>query len=180
MAGRPRLFNDEKKWCPGCRDWIPLSNFGNCKRMPSGKRSRCKKCFKEQNAPHMQKYLYGLSDRHRQELWDKQNKCCAICHEPISIIKRTDSYLDYDRITKEVRGLLCHRCSLGLRNFQESQMLLAEAVKYLNRFDIARKQRKKGVKTCSYPASRRQRAGESSGHDASNASCPKTTPSSNG
>ena len=68
--GRNRLFDSQKKWCPGCKAWLPLDNFGNCKSQPSGKRSRCKLCFKEQNTPHVRKYQNGMSDTEIVVLWE--------------------------------------------------------------------------------------------------------------
>lgn len=154
MAGRKRLFDSQIKWCPGCLDWRPLAEFGNCKSAPSGKKSRCKKCFQLQNAPHMRKYLYGISDEERLVMWEKQDKCCAVCHESIPLQGRYRTHVDTDPATKEPRGLLCSRCNYGLKSFHDSQVLLEAATKYLKRFELERRQRRRsGIKPlCSSPA----------------------------
>jgi hypothetical protein len=160
-----RLFDNEKKWCPGCKDWRPLEEFYNCRSSASGKKSRCKKHFQEQNAPHMRKYLYGLSDAEVLALWEEQGRKCIICQEPIPLQNRHLAPIDLDPATGEVRGMLCARCNWGLGSFRDNQTLLQAAIKYLRRFELKRKElRGKGIKTiCSSHASHRQRTGGTSG-----------------
>jgi hypothetical protein len=177
-----RLFNDKEKWCPGCKAWLPLDRFHNCKSEPSGKRTRCKVCFKKQNDPHVRKYLYGLTDTQLMALWEKQEKRCGICREPIPFRGGQASHIDNDRATGEVRGLLCPKCNRGLRAFQDNQVLLMEAAKYLRAFERERKERrKKGIEpVCLSHALPRQRGGGTSGHVVSVASSPRITQSLNG
>jgi len=42
--------------------------------------------------------------------------------------------VDHDHKNGEVRGLLCHRCNVGLGNFQDNPELLLKAYKYLKDF----------------------------------------------
>jgi hypothetical protein len=142
LMGRHRMFNDKEKWCPGCKAWLPLDNFGNCKSQPSGKRSRCKLCFKEQNTPHVRKYQNGMSDAEIVVLWEKLHRACAVCHDPIPSMDRSSSHIDRDPATREVRGLLCTRCDWGLASFRDNQIILQAAVDYLRRFELKRRERR--------------------------------------
>ena len=110
-----KLYNDHSKYCPGCKAWLPLDSFHNCRSEPSGRRTRCKKCFKEQNDPHVRKYLYGLDDAQLMALWEKQERRCGICREPIPFRGGQASHIDHDHATGEVRGILCPRCNRGLQ-----------------------------------------------------------------
>jgi predicted amidophosphoribosyltransferase len=142
-----KLFNDREKWCPGCKAWLPLSDFHNCKTQTSGKKSRCKKCWKKQNAPHVRKYLNGMSDSELLVLWEKQHKCCAICQKPIPFLGRRLSHIDRDPATREVRGLLCSKCNWGMGSFKDNQAILTAAVEYLKRFEMERRdRRRRGIK----------------------------------
>ena len=140
---RERHLRSREKWCPGCKVWLPLERFGNYSRSPSGKRARCKACFKEQNAPHIRKYLYGLPDSGLLAIWEGQGRCCAVCRENLPSQDRHACHVDRDPATGIVRGLLCPKCSRGLGGLQGSQVLLMEAVKYLRRFELRRHERRK-------------------------------------
>jgi hypothetical protein len=177
-----KMYNEREKYCPGCKAWLPLDRFHNCKSEPSGKRTRCKICFKRQNDPHVRKYLYGLTDEQLMALWEKQERRCGVCREPIPFRGGQASHIDHDRITGEVRGILCPRCNRGLRAFQDNQVLLAEAAKYLQKFEKERKERRKrGIEpVCLSHALPPRRTEGASGRSVSSASSPKTTPSLNG
>ena len=65
-----------------------------------------------------------------QALAEAQNRLCAICHGPSGVMRL---HLDHDHETKEVRGLLCHTCNIGLGMFRDSVLLLEAATNYLKR-----------------------------------------------
>jgi DNA-directed RNA polymerase subunit RPC12/RpoP len=72
---------------------------------------------------------YGLAPDEFQELLESQDYKCAICgtDEP----GKTSWNVDHDHKTNKVRGILCHRCNVGLGHFYDSVEALQEAVKYL-------------------------------------------------
>lgn len=74
---------------------------------------------------------YGITIERYRELLEEQGGCCAICRatEVGSNVKRW--HLDHCHATGKVRGLLCHRCNMGLGYFRDDPALLAEAIKYL-------------------------------------------------
>ena len=67
----------------------------------------------------------------RQEykaLFAQQQGCCAICKEP----SRRRLLVDRCRRRKVVRGLLCGRCYLGIRAFNEDPCLIRIAAGLLS------------------------------------------------
>lgn len=62
-----------------------------------------------------------------------QDNCCAICNRSFS---STMSYVDVDKETDLVRGLLCETCDLALSHFKDNLKILESAVKYLKKGSI--------------------------------------------
>lgn len=75
---------------------------------------------------------YGLSQEEFSVLLKKQNGCCAICEE-VFVPTKTHPRLsvDHDHKTKTIRGLLCHKCNVGLGLFRDSETYLQNALAYL-------------------------------------------------
>lgn len=72
---------------------------------------------------------YGLTPEAYYELLDQQNHVCAICggsDEVKGILS-----VDHCHETNRVRGLLCHRCNVGLGHFRDDPALLARAAQYV-------------------------------------------------
>lgn len=72
------------------------------------------------------KYRRGLTADQYDKLLISQSGRCAICRKPM----RTP-HIDHDHATGKVRGLLCVKCNLGLGQFDESVLLLEQAIRYL-------------------------------------------------
>lgn len=70
---------------------------------------------------------YGISLEEFDRLVKKQNGRCAICSEAFS----KTPHVDHDHQTGQIRGLLCLPCNTGLGFFQDSVVLLAHAIVYL-------------------------------------------------
>lgn len=60
-----------------------------------------------------------------------QSGACAICREPSKQHRRLS--VDHDHRTGLARGLLCHRCNLGLGHFEDDVERLRTAIAYLDR-----------------------------------------------
>ena len=118
------------KECVSCNKELPLSSFGNNKRMKDGLNQYCRKCAQEKNKNYRQKYLYGLSEQEFFKLLEKQDNRCAICGTHRDVLTR-DLHIDHDHETGEVRGLLCISCNTGLGQFRDSKDLLTFAIAYL-------------------------------------------------
>lgn len=76
---------------------------------------------------------YGISLEEYNELLAKQNGKCAIC-EKESEFTKTHSKLgvDHDHKTGKVRGLLCHRCNVGIGFLAEDLNRIYKVLDYLN------------------------------------------------
>lgn len=84
------------------------------------------------------KRIYGLAWSVYLNMYKQQDGKCAICSKNISIFSlrdiTTSAQVDHDHSTKEVRGLLCHRCNCGLGNFNDNIELMERAKQYLEVF----------------------------------------------
>lgn len=77
-------------------------------------------------AAQLQRARTGFTPELYDKLLEKQQGLCAICGEHMG---RTHS--DHDHVTGKPRGLLCHKCNMGLGLFRDSSMILRAAAEYL-------------------------------------------------
>ncbi len=78
------------------------------------------------------KYSYGLTREQWQALYDKQRGKCALCSgNGHTGGREAKLYVDHDHVTKKVRGLLCHRCNLGLGALGDNEEGLLKALAYI-------------------------------------------------
>ena len=73
------------------------------------------------------KHYYGITLEDYETLLEKQNWCCAICHET------TKLNVDHSHMSLNIRGLLCSNCNLGLGHFKNDPNILKLALGYLER-----------------------------------------------
>jgi hypothetical protein len=74
---------------------------------------------------------YGISERHYNWLFTKQDGTCAICKSKLANHIWGKLNIDHCHKTKTVRGLLCSPCNMGLGKFNDDPELLAKARDYL-------------------------------------------------
>jgi len=77
------------------------------------------------------KKTYGISLVDYTNILQSQNSKCAICNVHKDFAHK-GLYVDHCHITKNVRGLLCGECNLGLGKFKEDSNLIGRAFIYLN------------------------------------------------
>ena len=75
-------------------------------------------------------YRYGITHEQMKYLEDRSEGRCEICGTDCGMAKLN---VDHDHLTKEVRGLLCHRCNVGIGFFQDSEAILRTVIAYLRR-----------------------------------------------
>lgn len=80
---------------------------------------------------------YGITLEEYNILRQVQNYKCGICkcseEDNIRNSGAQTLVIDHDHSTKRIRGLLCHRCNVGLGNFKDSITTLEFALNYLQR-----------------------------------------------
>ena len=75
---------------------------------------------------------YGITYDQYLSMLEAQGGVCAICKQrPI----KQRLVVDHDHRTKTVRGLLCHRCNIGIGNLRDSLDVLERAKVYLQYTD---------------------------------------------
>lgn len=77
---------------------------------------------------------YGITLEERNEMELNQDGLCAICHrnpDGLKLMGAANLQVDHNHETKQVRGLLCHSCNIGLGKFKDSPELLEAAAEYL-------------------------------------------------
>lgn len=71
---------------------------------------------------------YGLTLMEFKRMYKEQEGCCLICRKEH---EETKLAVDHCHKTGVLRGLLCHRCNMGLGYFGDDAQLLTSAVSYL-------------------------------------------------
>lgn len=81
------------------------------------------------------KYKFGVTAEMFNEMYEAQAGQCCLCKVHFdSSSKSTKPHLDHDHMTNKVRGLLCHRCNVGLGQFKDNIDTLKAAVQYLDQY----------------------------------------------
>lgn len=144
------------KSCTHCKEVKPLYDYHSDKYAKDGKRWICKKCAEKQRRElyrkDPQKYrnlrknfyyknleesrkkailsnkksFYGLEPEAFKEMVRSQNSKCLICSRSSDKL-----HVDHDHKTKEIRGLLCLQCNVGLGMFGDNPIVLQSALDYL-------------------------------------------------
>lgn len=132
------------KICNGCKLEKALESFPKQKRGLHGRESKCWTCrnarSKEIYDPERERvnylrYTYQLTPEQYGAMVAAQGGCCNICKKPTAKL-----FVDHDHTCcpsnrktcgKCIRGLLCHKCNVGLGKFKESEMSLLSVLEYL-------------------------------------------------
>jgi len=84
------------------------------------------------------KRIYGLTLEQYDEMLKTQGGGCAICGNPETRIngktgKVKNLSVDHCHTTRNVRGILCGACNVGLGKFNDSPELMMRAIEYLQK-----------------------------------------------
>ena len=121
------------KRCSRCKAEKPPTQFYKSKQTPDGRCSWCKPCFIKARRVYNLKAKFGITREEYNRMLAWSNGGCAICGAKTSR-NRQELGVDHNHKTGEVRGLLCHRCNMGIGHFNDSLRLLTIAVAYLKYF----------------------------------------------
>jgi hypothetical protein len=73
---------------------------------------------------------YKITKGEWQDMFDKQNGCCAICGKP-QVELTHPLEIDQDHATAKIRGLLCRKCNSGIALLGDDIERLKMAIGYL-------------------------------------------------
>jgi hypothetical protein len=75
------------------------------------------------------KRYYQLTYKEWLQIWNNQDGKCLICQIPFD--KPSDSCVDHNHITGEIRGLLCRKCNCAIGLLKENIQSIKNMLKYL-------------------------------------------------
>ena len=124
---RDRCLAYNRKWAKDNPDKVKASN----KR----RYERTKHIIRAKSRDNNRKKKYGLSPEQYNNMFEAQNKACAICksHEPYS---KFGWHVDHCHISGAVRGILCNRCNTSMGMAGDSIDRLRAMIDYLSRAAI--------------------------------------------
>jgi len=109
------------KKCTKCGEEKPQSQF---------RFNTCKPCGNRRSTIRKK---YGLSWDDYIALKKQQDNKCGVCKQELS--EKTQIDVDHSHSSGKVRGLLCHRCNVGLGFFKDDLEYLESAVNYLKKYN---------------------------------------------
>lgn len=74
---------------------------------------------------------YGLTEADWDGLIKRQRGLCAICRTGKPGGRGERWHIDHDHVTGQVRGLLCHRCNMGIGFFLDDPDVIRAAARYV-------------------------------------------------
>ncbi len=156
----PKMDVSQGKRCPMCQEFKTPEHFSKTKGTTHGLAVYCKPCmskkhntWRRKNLARVAKQLRDRRKKDPQRFRDYHRKCvykmpigqyeamlamqggvCAICGTDRPDKKPGRSFhIDHCHSSKEIRGLLCGNCNLGLGHFQDDVKLLQSAISYLSK-----------------------------------------------
>lgn len=114
----------QSKLCYKCKNEKPFSEFNRSQYDKDGYRNICRDC-RNTHRTVIRKY-----EKHYDLLLEKQNGCCAICGKSEEENGQRLA-IDHNHTTHQVRSLLCRNCNTGLGAFKDNEMLMSNAIGYL-------------------------------------------------
>ena len=95
-----------------------------------GRDARCSKCDAVSYCRECRlKERYGITEGDYKRMWRQQQGKCSICK--VKFANESEGCVDHDHHTRQVRGLLCRQCNLGLGNFKDDPRRMKAAATYI-------------------------------------------------
>ena len=131
------------KTCTRCKQEKAETEFTPDKRRKSQLQAACKACcaewqrsnnkkassIQQRRERHLQKN-YGKSVQEYEALHSAQRGLCAICSMPGN---SRGLFVDHCHVTGDVRGLLCHKCNVGIGFLGDDLSGIINAAQYLSK-----------------------------------------------
>lgn len=124
IFGRP--LRDGIKKCCTCLKDKTKEEFHMCSSSRDGLSYKCKIC--QRIATIL--FKYNLTAEDYQIMLDSQDGKCKICSNNLDNFRHT--HIDHcHNDSGKIRGILCHKCNVGLGHFNDNINLLESAISYL-------------------------------------------------
>lgn len=127
----------DKKECPGCNEFLPLSEFYNHAHRYDGKGTKCKSCADDEQLFKR----HGITRAEFLTIYESQDGRCPVCNKDLpSATNSADMHVDHDHAfgkvdhgnRNAVRGLLHVDCNLGIGRLGDSVENCLRAARYLS------------------------------------------------
>lgn len=129
---RLNLRDEHDSWCKECRSKSSKKYYKENKN----KRTKTQNKWEKRNPNYRKEYglkrYYNMTLEDHEQMYLKQNGCCAICDVPIEY---NNIKTDHDHKTGKVRGLLCARCNHLLAGLDDVEFF-NRAMVYLDEQEI--------------------------------------------
>lgn len=122
------------KLCTKCDEEKDISEFYPHPHCKLGVDAKCKECTKARKRKVNRYEVYGLTEEEYVDMLAIQKNRCAICKTPFDFDIPKNIHIDHCHDTKDVRGILCRDCNIGLGHFKDSPERLVMASQYLTEF----------------------------------------------
>lgn len=86
--------------------------------------------YKESRRTYQMLHDYGLSRTEYTARYNAQRGLCAICD--VQLLP-SSAYIDHNRASDKVRGLLCTKCNFAIGHFEDDPWIVERASDYLSR-----------------------------------------------
>lgn len=103
------------------------SEFSRQRSNRDGYDNKCKPCKAAYKRSRQHKWVYNLSREQYENMKAEQGDACMLC----GAAPEEGLHIDHDHTSKQVRGLLCRQCNLGLGMFKDNPGLLRLAAAYV-------------------------------------------------
>jgi len=153
-------YKNGLKKCCCCKQWLPLSDFGNNKSKWDGLASECKKCVVKHSQKYAKtkqgqksrkrynsskkgkltnknghlRYRYNITLKEYDRMFKEQKGVCAVCGR-VETHKthhgKVGLSVDHNHKTGKIRGLLCTKCNTALGIMEENKELMLKLINYL-------------------------------------------------
>ena len=122
--------------CASCKKEKPFIEFGTTEAPKNWFHYTCKMCMKLRTRFSKMKTYYGINKTSFIDIFNKQNKSCAICKIALNItdnekMRSTTLCVDHNHETGKFRGILCNNCNRGIGFLQDNEDILLSAYNYI-------------------------------------------------
>jgi hypothetical protein len=113
-----------KKFCPGCSQIKPMSDWNANRAARDGWASYCKSCSAQRGRIGYLARKYSLSPDEVEALFAAQ-PVCPIC------LKNKPAHIDHDHETGRIRGVPCFTCNAAIGQLRDDPVIMRRAAAYV-------------------------------------------------